>query len=650
MSPYRLKQIALVLLLATVAALSACNEYYIPPPDIVVTVSGNQKVAPLVPQACTILPCLIIAGVDANGHQFKGTYQFQATVENATVTPAVTWYVSNGGPLVRGGNDVLGTIDSTGKYTAPAALPTPNELLITAVSVEDPNQKSNASFTIYNPAPVLSSIAILPATGAAGSKPLPAAVSGNSYVLRATGDFFFPDTQVTLSSGTVNAPIALAPVDTGAGDFAPTSFSVPVTMQNPGALQFAVLNSRTYVSLAAPAPFQLIAEPATAPGSSAIANLVEQVGTSTVNGTTSPVYSDVAFVPDPTLGFIAVVAADLNKEISHIVLPFAATAVAADPINDTIVAVGANSTSVALVDASAGSVLKTFTVPATGTATFGDETCTVCGVLVDANRNRAIVDAANGFFLLDLSSGAVSGPFGAAVENFTYDPEVQRIYAPLNGVAGAPGTLQIVDIPSSSILTWSEPSLPGAGQLTAAAFDAATQYLMIPDTGLNQILGLNLNSELQTGSLLSIPSDSFVLAADPESAAEAAACPGTWNSAALEPGTHMGVFSNAGGACVSVAQLTGNAISGAPGPPLPFRWAALGAGPDGVVWANAPGPHWLATFTGEDGKPYGLALRADGKMVLKLSLEGLMVAVVPTGGADTTQADPTLAATYIPIS
>lgn len=79
---------------------------------------------------------------------FGGTRQFAATVSGAANT-AVTWSVND----VIGGNQSVGTIDSTGKYTAPSALPPANPVIIKAASQADPMVSASASVTVRFPIP-----------------------------------------------------------------------------------------------------------------------------------------------------------------------------------------------------------------------------------------------------------------------------------------------------------------------------------------------------------------------------------------------------------------------------------------------------------------------------------------------------------------
>src|SRR6202007_1461375 len=72
-----------------------------------------------------------------------GTQQFTATVQNAS-NAAVTWQVNG----VAGGNATVGTISSSGLYTAPAAVPSPAAVTVKAVSQADPTKSASAQVTI----------------------------------------------------------------------------------------------------------------------------------------------------------------------------------------------------------------------------------------------------------------------------------------------------------------------------------------------------------------------------------------------------------------------------------------------------------------------------------------------------------------------
>jgi Protein of unknown function (DUF1565) len=71
------------------------------------------------------------------------TQQFTATVQNTSNT-AVTWQVNG----VTGGNATVGTISNSGLYTAPAAVPSPATVTVTAVSQADTTKSASAQVVI----------------------------------------------------------------------------------------------------------------------------------------------------------------------------------------------------------------------------------------------------------------------------------------------------------------------------------------------------------------------------------------------------------------------------------------------------------------------------------------------------------------------
>jgi hypothetical protein len=71
------------------------------------------------------------------------TQQFQSTVTGTTST-AVIWSVGSTGT----GNAAIGTISSSGLYTAPATLPNPSSVIITATSQAAPESSASATVTL----------------------------------------------------------------------------------------------------------------------------------------------------------------------------------------------------------------------------------------------------------------------------------------------------------------------------------------------------------------------------------------------------------------------------------------------------------------------------------------------------------------------
>jgi uncharacterized protein (DUF1800 family) len=77
--------------------------------------------------------------------------KFYASVTNAT-DKTVNWFING----IAGGNATVGTIDATGQYTAPAAIPAGGTVTVEARSVLNAAALDKSIATILNPIPVLS--------------------------------------------------------------------------------------------------------------------------------------------------------------------------------------------------------------------------------------------------------------------------------------------------------------------------------------------------------------------------------------------------------------------------------------------------------------------------------------------------------------
>ena len=150
---------------------------------------------------------------------------------------------------------MVGTIDNTGLYTAPGAVPSPNTVTVTAASVAAPSQSSTASVTIVNPAPVVSSIS--PATINAGS--------GNT-TLTVTGTGFTPQSTVELGSTALATLYVNPTVLTAAAPAAQlaNAGSVAVAVMNPapggGTSSAATLSVLEVVAVNPPAPTVMVGQ------------------------------------------------------------------------------------------------------------------------------------------------------------------------------------------------------------------------------------------------------------------------------------------------------------------------------------------------------------------------------------------------------
>ena len=82
------------------------------------------------------------------------TFNFAASVNGSNGMTAVKWAVNG----IASGNATVGTITAGGLYTAPAKLPTPNTITVTATSMADTTASSTGTITLSNPLPVVTAV------------------------------------------------------------------------------------------------------------------------------------------------------------------------------------------------------------------------------------------------------------------------------------------------------------------------------------------------------------------------------------------------------------------------------------------------------------------------------------------------------------
>ncbi len=147
------------------------------------------------------------------------TQLFTATVQGTgAFNPNVTWSVSG----IVGGNSTYGTITADGLYTAPAAVPNPSNVTVTATSVQDPTKLGNSTATILVPV-VLNSIT--PSSASAGEV-LTVDATFNINVIE-TPQMVFSGangTSVSMSCQTATGLTVVVPFGATSG---PVSMSIP---------------------------------------------------------------------------------------------------------------------------------------------------------------------------------------------------------------------------------------------------------------------------------------------------------------------------------------------------------------------------------------------------------------------------------------
>src|ERR1700689_2481790 len=118
---------------------------------LICTSCGAVGSGPLPPVTVTVTPG------SAQPYQ-RESVQFSASVQNAP-SSAVTWQV-NGAP---GGNPSVGTISPAGLYAAPALVPNPPTVTVTAALQSDTTKTGSSSVTILSLSSITGTLVVSPA-------------------------------------------------------------------------------------------------------------------------------------------------------------------------------------------------------------------------------------------------------------------------------------------------------------------------------------------------------------------------------------------------------------------------------------------------------------------------------------------------------
>jgi hypothetical protein len=137
---------------STLGTVSSAGLYTAPasvpnPPTVTVRATSSAQTFPYGAAIVTITAApanatVTVAPLDA-ATPTGTTVQFASNL-NGTANAAVTWYVN----AAAGGNSTVGTISSTGLYTAPTAVPSPATVVVTATSQADTSQSASTTLTV----------------------------------------------------------------------------------------------------------------------------------------------------------------------------------------------------------------------------------------------------------------------------------------------------------------------------------------------------------------------------------------------------------------------------------------------------------------------------------------------------------------------
>jgi hypothetical protein len=184
------------------------------------TLNTKQPPPPPPPPSITVVVSPPTANIRAGD-----SFAFTAAV-SGTANKAVMWSVNG----ATGGSATLGTIDTSGNYTAPAALPNPNTITIRAVSTADSSATGSSSVTLLNPTPVLTGIS-------------PSSVGTGNFTLTVTGNKFVSGALVSFGATQLQTSFVSATQLTATGSASSAgTYAISVTNPSPGSSSSSSVN------------------------------------------------------------------------------------------------------------------------------------------------------------------------------------------------------------------------------------------------------------------------------------------------------------------------------------------------------------------------------------------------------------------------
>lgn len=189
------------------------------------------------------------------------TQQFTPSV----TTKPLTWSVNG----VVGGSVATGTIDTSGNYTAPTTLPSPNTVTIEAAETAMASVNSSSAVTLWNPIPQITSISPSPINVGAFTL----TISGSGFVNGATVSFGGSTLMTSFVSGTqLTATGTASTSQVGA-------VAVEVTNPDPGSVGSNQVNAQVAgaITVTATAAARFLDQSSFGPTATSIAH-VQQIG------------------------------------------------------------------------------------------------------------------------------------------------------------------------------------------------------------------------------------------------------------------------------------------------------------------------------------------------------------------------------------
>jgi len=308
--------------------------------------------------------------------------------------------------------------------------------------------------------------------------------------------------------------------------------------------------------------------------------------------------------------------------VAQITMPtnYIPTATAANPATNQVLVTSCSSPTVLIIDGTTNEIVDSVDAPVTNSFAFSGGKCIICGVLIDSNTNKAILDTARGVIVFDPAARTFFGPIPNSLpgENFGYDPSLEMVLNPIYN-SGPPG-FQIISLADNSTSTINTSiSRPDAG-----AVDTLTHVGVITDESSKTQLLINMVS-----SPGNTPHWSTFT--------QGTTCD-ELTMISVDSSIHMAaVAAEHDQDCLALELLPPiePAPDSAPGVPDVFIWGHIPQTPDNQAWRFGLDPHAIAVFTSVvNGNHFAFLVDKNANWVARVDLAALAGATPNSKGID----------------
>lgn len=342
---------------------------------------------------------------------------------------------------------------------------------------------------------------------------------------------------------------------------------------------------------------------------------------------------DVGYLPQQTqiLGSYAVQEFNLDGDAFSNVLPVAAALKASIPMpsgfvpnaaiasqtSGLVAVISYTSPKIQIIDASNNpldtannTLIAAYTAPVTQSVTLNGISCMICAGVVNPLNNQLILSTAQGFYSMNLSTGAFSAmqftPAPAPTASFTIDPTASPDPFIVSSVAGS-GEVQILDLTTNAVTTYSDFS-PSP---SATAIDVSTQLGSVADASTSQQTLVDFSN---SQSPVIIPVTGLGICPNVPSYLNMVALGVSANGAA-----HTLITSQTGGNCLGLEAWPLAGVSLGPTDVF-YGFGPIPATPDGNPFANGTDTNAIASFISVyDKNTYGVLIDASQQWVAKIN-------------------------------